>query len=158
MERQEGEVPLELLTLTWATNVWISRRIWLLQAIVCLSPGLGRKKKELTAFENANPIPLPPQLIISCVQVVQIVMLVMLTFLSVSRSVCQPLCAVPPAACPHSTEGSVGFFHATDQKPVVGSLTDISQSRMPKKKKPHKNPLKICLHCPNTPCQGFLTV
>ena len=59
-------------------------------------------------------------------------MLVMLTFLSVSRSVCQPLCAVPPAACSHSTEGSAGFFHATDQKAIVGSLTDISQTGMPK--------------------------
>lgn len=99
---------------------------------MCLSPGL---EKELIAFENANSIPLP-QLIISCVQVGQIVMLVMLTFLPPTLFVSLSV-QFPPAACPHSTEGSARLFHATDQKPVVGSLTDISQTRMPKKKKTH---------------------
>lgn len=39
------------------------------------------------------------------------------------------------AQCPHSAESSAKLFNATDQKHIVRSLTDISLSRMPNKKK-----------------------
>lgn len=39
------------------------------------------------------------------------------------------------AQCPHSAESSAKLFNATDQKHIVWSLTDISLSRMPNKKK-----------------------
>lgn len=99
---------------------------------MCLSPGL-EKKKELIAFENANPIPLPATKNFLCPGWANS------DACHVDFSLCFPLrlsaslCSTP-AACPHSTEGSASFFHATDQKPIAESLTDISQTRMPKTK------------------------
>lgn len=136
MERQEAEGSLPCICYSWdsetqGATVGFPAEAWAPPGY-CLSISRPGREKEVRAFENANPIPHPPpptnNFLYPGWANSDACRVDFSLWLPLRLSAC--LCG---SSCPHSTEGSASLFHATDQKLVVGSMTDISQTRMPKK-------------------------